>query len=225
MDNGVVFARLRQRALEGRPGRMAYFGWSAAYEDNTVVWDTPGDVPPAIMVDPEVIARANPALGIRIDLEHVAETERNAMDHVTFCVERLGVGDWPVTVDAPAHDIDLAAWNALADPESKRVGAVCFFFDVTPDGRYASIAVGGRRGDDRQHVEIVDHAEGTGWLVDRLAELDERHEPESIECDGRNPAAAEFVDKLALRGVHVGELDTNEHAQACSGLASAVSAG
>jgi hypothetical protein len=31
MDNGIVFARLRQRALEHRPGRMAYFGWSAAY--------------------------------------------------------------------------------------------------------------------------------------------------------------------------------------------------
>src|SRR4051812_36047198 len=62
MDNGVVFARLRQRALEGRPGRMAYFGWSAAYEDNTVVWDTPGDVPLAVTGDPDVIARANPAL-------------------------------------------------------------------------------------------------------------------------------------------------------------------
>jgi hypothetical protein len=45
MDNGVVFARLRQRALEHKPGRMAYFGWSAAYVDGKVLWDSPADVP------------------------------------------------------------------------------------------------------------------------------------------------------------------------------------
>jgi hypothetical protein len=77
MDNGVVFARLRQRALEHKSGRMAYFGWSAAYVDGKVLWETPADVPADVTGDPEVIARANPALGIRIDLEHVVETERN----------------------------------------------------------------------------------------------------------------------------------------------------
>jgi hypothetical protein len=74
---------------------MAYFGWSAAYDDGSVLWDTPADVPEEAASDPVVIARANPALGIRIELEHVLETELPAMDHVTFCVERLGIGNWP----------------------------------------------------------------------------------------------------------------------------------
>jgi hypothetical protein len=62
MDNGVVFARLRQRALEHRPGRMAYFGWSAAYENGEVSVGAAADVPREADRDPEVIARANPAL-------------------------------------------------------------------------------------------------------------------------------------------------------------------
>jgi hypothetical protein len=28
MDHGVVFSRLRARAMEARGGRLAYFGWS-----------------------------------------------------------------------------------------------------------------------------------------------------------------------------------------------------
>jgi hypothetical protein len=49
-------------------------------------------------------------------------------------------------------------------------------------------------------------------------ELDERHQPEAIECDGRNAAAARFVLELANRGVTVEPVDTQAHAQACSGL-------
>jgi hypothetical protein len=218
MDNGVVFARLRQRALEHRPGRMAYFGWSAAYTNGAVLWDSPADVPPEVTGDPEVIARANPALGIRIDLEHVVETERQAMDHVTFCVERLGVGDWPDPSGSGEQIIADADWNALSDPASKRAGAVCFAFDVTPDRKHAAIAVGGHRADGLEHVEIVEHRPGTSWVVPRLIELRDKHWPEAILGDEKDPLV-EDARKADLEIETVGGAD---HARACAGLVAAV---
>jgi hypothetical protein len=218
MDNGIVFARLRQRALEHRPGRMAYFGWSAAYVNGAVLWDSPAEVPPEATGDPEVIARANPALGIRIDLEHVVETERQAMDHVTFCVERLGVGDWPDPSGSGEQVIADADWDALADPASKRAGAVCFAFDVTPDRKHAAIAVGGHRADGLEHVEIVEHLPGTSWVVPRLIELRDKHWPEAILGDEKDP----LVEDARKAGLEIETVGAADHARACFGLVAAV---
>jgi hypothetical protein len=120
MDNGTVFARLRQRALDHKPGRMAYFGWSAAYENGSVLWETPADVPEEAVSDPAVIARANPALGIRIDLEHVLETELPAMDHATFCVERLGRRQ--LAVPGLTATGMWRSWSTDREPSGSRAG-------------------------------------------------------------------------------------------------------
>jgi hypothetical protein len=103
------------------------------------------------------------------------ETERNAMDHVTFCVERLGVGDWPDPDATTQTKIDLDAWVELVDAESCRSGDVLFVFDVSPDGRSAAIAAAGKRADGLDHVEIVEHRAGTAWLEEPVVELHERH--------------------------------------------------
>jgi hypothetical protein len=214
-EHGVVFARVRDRGSKGDP-RLAWFEFSAPF-------DHPDEVTAEAAADPEMWAQANPSLGIRISEEYVA-AERRALADRTFAVERLGVGDWPDATGDAEQIITDEAWNALADPASKRAGAVCFTFDVSPDGRHAAIAVGGHRTDGLEHVEIVEHREGTGWLVDRLVELDDRHRPEVIACDGRSPAAA-FIDKLALRGVTVEPVDAQEHARACQSLMDAVTDG
>jgi phage terminase large subunit-like protein len=61
MEHGVVFARLRERAIRGEATRLAYFGWSPPFEH-------PDEVSEASAADPDVWAQANPALGIRITL-------------------------------------------------------------------------------------------------------------------------------------------------------------
>lgn len=211
MDNGVVFARLRQRALGRSPGRMAYFGWSAAYEGGEVLWDTPADVPAGATEDPTVIARANPALGIRIELEHVVVTEREAMSHDTFCVERLGVGDWPATDGSSDRVISSAAWAALTDAGSTALDPVCFAFDVSPDRAWASICAAGRREDGKVHVEVIEHRRGTGWVVARAQELLAAHENAGLICDGTGPAGSLLPDfEVEPRTV-----TATEHARAC----------
>lgn len=212
-EHGIEFSRVRSDALKG-VARLAYFGWNAPFDD-------PGAVPAGALDDPAMWALANPGMGIRISEQYIAD-ERLALGAREFAVERLGVGDWPDPSENPDQVIADDAWDGLVDPGSKRVGAVSFTFDVTPDGRKASIAVGGHREDGLEHVEIVEHRDGTDWLVGRLEQLQDAHSPESIQCDARNPAASKFVDDLTNRGVRVEEIDSADHAQACSGLVIAV---
>lgn len=205
MPNGVVFARVRERARKGVDPALAYFGWTAGYEH-------PDEVDPETAADPEVWARANPGLGIRITTEHVAREQRS-MDHRTFCVERLGVGDWPSTTEA-IRLISSERWSSLKDPESQPHGPVCFAYDVRPDRSTAAILAVGRRPDGKIHAEVVDHRRGVGWLVPRLAELLPERDNVGSACDASGPAGA-MLTPLAALGIYPMTASAREYAQAC----------
>jgi len=76
------------------------------------------------------------------------------------------------------------------------------------------VCVAGVRPDGVEHVEVVDRRRGTGWLVERVAELSEAHSPVAVACDGAG-AAASFVPQLADVGVEVETLSTRDYANAC----------
>lgn len=211
MEHGIVFARLRQRALDGAAGRMAYLGWSPAYERG---WTVPADVPRSAAEDPEVVAEGNPALGIRIDLAHVVETEFRAMDHRTFCVERLGIGDWPRVTEEDGSVISVRSWLSLTDPQSEPVDPLVFVFDVSPERSSAAVSMAARRDDGLKHVEVMEHKRGTGWVADWLAERVERHGPAAVLYADKSPAAS-LVTEIENRGLEVEPVSTSEHADAC----------
>jgi hypothetical protein len=212
MEHGVVFARLRQRALDGKPGRMAYLGWSPAYGRDE--WRTPADVPEEATADPQVIAEGNPALGIRIDLEHIVETEREAMDHRTFCAERLGVGDWPALGADEGDEISRDQWAACEDPNSSAVDPVAFAFDVRPDRQTSAVSVAGVREDGLRHVEVLEHKSGTRWVLDYLKERVERHDCGPVLFAANSPAAA-LKKGLVESGIPFEEVSGPDFAQAC----------
>ena len=103
--DGVAFARVRERALNGNHDRLAYFEWSLDVE-------TPDEVEDETAQDPKVWAQTNPALGIRITPEYL-EAEARELDARGFAVERLGVGDWPPTDGSGTQVIPLEKWDAL----------------------------------------------------------------------------------------------------------------
>lgn len=212
MENGVVFARVRERAVQGEDPSLAYFGWSPPFEH-------PNEVSEAAAADPETWAQANPGLGIRITEEHIGREQRS-MDPRTFAVERLGVGDWP-KASGDGAVLSVKLWLTLADAESAPVDPVCFCFDVTPDRSGAAIGVAGRRDDGLSHVEIVDHHRGTGWVVGRLEELRDEHQPAAILYDNKSPAAS-LVPELEELGVEVTPVNASELAQACGVFTDAV---
>lgn len=205
-EDGVVFGRLRSRALAGKEPRLAYFEWSVEAE-------SPSHVEDAVLTDPAAWAAANPALGIRIDPEYVAG-ERRELSARTFAVERLGVGDWPDPDGAASSVIPVEAWKALEDPKSVMVDPVCFAYDVSPDRSSSSICAAGVRADGLPHVEVVDRRAGTGWLPERLAELNETHKPSAVLCDGVGPAKS-LLPELSALGVTVQTLAAGDHAAAC----------
>lgn len=199
--DGVVWARVRERGIRGGDESLAYFEWSVDAAD-------PSQVSPEVAADPDSWRAANPALGIRIDPEHVGKEQRS-MDARTFAVERLGVGDWPDTDPSRRAVIDWAAWCALADPASAVDGPVAFAVDVSPDRSSACVSAAGRREDGRVHVEVVDHRPGVGWVKDRVRELVERHANVGVAVDGLSPAAS------LAEGLDAATTSTADYVAAC----------
>lgn len=192
-------ARLRRRALggDGPAGRrwrapgdpdLVYAEWSIdPHEEACVAGCLDHDDP----AGERAWARANPGLGIRLTVEHTAR-EHASMSAAGFARERLGVGNWPADADEWAV-ITADQWAACLDKASQLTGVVAFAADATPSESspqvYGSVAAAGRRPDGLGHVEVVGHATGTAWMVPRLVDLAETHQPCAVVIDPRGPAA------------------------------------
>lgn len=209
--DGVEFARVRADALAAVE-RLAYFGFSAPF-------DRPEDVPATALDDPQVWAHGNPAMGIRIAQAYI-DDERRALGAREFCVERLGVGDWPDVGEAADEGwkvISEETWTGRLDELSAMVGTPVLAFDVTPDRSGAAIGAAGFREDGSRHVQVLEHGRGTAWVPGRLAELVDEHNSGPVKADLSGPAAS-LVPRLEAAGVEVEALTAKEHAQACGDL-------
>jgi hypothetical protein len=117
--------------------------------------------------DREIWAATNPALGVRKRVERIAKFRR-AMSSLGFGREELGI--WPRRIGGKGGSINPLKWNALADPDSKRVGGVVLGVDIATERGHAALSVYGLRGDELGHLQLVDYRPGTLWLADRIAE-------------------------------------------------------
>lgn len=215
MEDGVVFARVRHRAMKGDSKGLAYFGWSPPF-------DKPADIPEDALRDPEVWAQANPALGIRISAEYM-EQELESMDDRTFAVELLGVGDWPQVVgSSDGSVISVKSWLGLVDTTSKPDPPFVFVFDVSPDRSTACVSAACRRADGLYHVEVLEHGPGTAWVVDYLDKAAKARKPGAVLYDERSPAAS-LVTDLEGRHVRAKPVKSTELAKACGTFYDAVS--
>ncbi|MGW4883372.1 terminase [Streptomyces murinus] len=197
----VQLARLRARALAaieaGVPDpSLAYLEWSINPHVRECRADcTEHDDPLA----PESVARANPALGYRLSLEHT-ERERRTMGPEIFSRERLGVGDYPADEDAAWAVIGKDAWEALEDADSSAEDPVAFAIDVTPERSHASISVAGSVPGGGVHVEVVDNRPGTAWVEARVEALQRKWNPRCWVIDPGSPAGSLLpAIKRALR--------------------------
>jgi hypothetical protein len=206
-EDSVVLAQIRERAIKGEDcERLAYFEWSTAAE-------SPEDLSPEAAADPQTWREANPALGIRISEEQVA-SERQAMDSVSFAVERCGVGRWPRGDGLPGV-LDPEDWRAceeLDNPEP--IQPIVLAFDVSPDREHAAIAAGWWGADGLMRIDVVDERRGTAGLVERLDELSQRYRTRTVLTDATGPAAS-LLTELHNRGVNVTLLSASEYGQAC----------
>ena len=186
----------RARAGLGLTDAVAYFEWSA-----------PEDVDAA---DPQVWRDCMPALGHTVP-RHAIQAEFESMELPEF--RRAFLNQWPDAFP-PDSVIDRALWQAAADPRSTPADPVAFAADVTPDRLSSSIAVAGVRADGRLHVEVVESARGTEWVVPRLLELRGKWRPCAVVVDGAGPAGS-LIAPLEAAGVEVLKPSARDAAQAC----------
>lgn len=139
--------------------------------------------------DVRSFARANPSLGRRIRVSAV-EREMATLRSDIFDRERLGVGDYPAVTAETWLIVPEETWRALGDIESELEGRVAFAADINPERSAGSIAVAGRRADGRLHTEVVEHRQGTAWMVPWLLERVDKWEPCALIIDAAGPAGA-----------------------------------
>ena len=178
---GTVFRGIRQRALDGKTDRMAWFEFSV---------ENIGDVK-----DRQRWAETNPALGRRI-LASTVEGEAEQMDPDTFARERLG---WwaPVVTQKEALAIDAAVWDACKSDELKPEGKTAFGIKFAPDGSEVCLCGAVIPQTGKARISLIERkptSRGTQWLADWLN--DRYKSAACVVIDGRNGADV-LVDKIA----------------------------
>ena len=178
---GVVFRGIRQRALDGKSGKLSWFEFSV---------DEIGDIK-----ERRRWAATNPALGRRI-LESTIEGEADQMDPDMFARERLG---WWTPVDDHKQDlaIDGNAWEACRSSEPKPEGKTAYGVKFSADGAAVCLcgAVIPKDGPARiSMIELRPTGMGTQWLADWL---NERYSKAAcVVIDGRNGVDV-LIEKLS----------------------------
>lgn len=171
--SGVVFRKIRDRALSGTTGKTAWFEFSV---------DEIGDVN-----DRRRWEATNPALGRRI-LEATIAGEAEQMDPDTFARERLG---WwsPKAEHNLDYAIDRDAWEACRSYDEKPEGKTAYGIKFSADGSEVVLcgAVCPKNGPAR--ISLIDWkptGHGLVWLSDWLNQR--YHQASCVVIDGRNGA-------------------------------------
>lgn len=169
--------------------------------------------------DPATWWSCMPALGHTIT-EKVIADDFQTMDLIDFCAEYLGW--WPQERRATWQFVRETTWQALCDPLSAIVSGVALGVDIDPERRHAAIGVAGRRHDGDCHVEVVEPGGSVpadtadlDWLLPRLLELIDAHQPIAVVLDPKSPARS-LLTPLEAAGVTVETPNGLEVAAACS---------
>lgn len=163
-DTGEVMYELKARGEQGGDDSLGYRDWGLEGDLEDI--NTKIDINKV-----ENWARSNPALGLgRVTLETIRRLRKilSANGGRGFAREVLGL--WPRRL-VGGGAIDIAQWNGLRDPESRRDGDVAVGVDIAPQRDYAAIALYGLRTDGVGHLQVLDYRPGTDWILPRLVEI------------------------------------------------------
>ena len=197
---------LRVRALRGDGSGFGYLEHSAEKvrlnRDDKVISIRPE------AEDREVWPIGNPALGVRIEEEFLAE-QLGILGPELFSREHLCV--W----DAYPHNTEgflpFDEWEKLVVSEPGHLAALSYGLSVV-DGR-ASVASAGRMSSGDLYVDTVRSDPGTDWVIEYLTDLYRRkRKPISV-----NPAAGEgaFIKRLERAAVKVDEVSGRRYQNGC----------
>lgn len=208
---------LRVRALKDTGGAFSWLEHSAERlelsPDGRVL-----QIPPEDVTDRAVWALANPALGTRIPERFLAEQLEN-LGPALFAREHLCV--WDPYPGASEGFLPFDQWGKLviSPPESQRT--VCYGLSATETSATFSSASRLPNGD--LYMDVVEHKQGTSWVVDSARERFLRKRiPVRVHPGGPEGA---FVRPLREAGVEVIEVTPRDYQHACGEILDTVKNG
>lgn len=226
--NGVVFARLRKRALAGARG-VTWIEFSVpSLEELTTAAEAEGrkligdprlpdperELPPETV---ELYRQGNPSLGYLFDLG-VLQSDRTESGDRGFLVEGLAAPDyWPDPEDADAGEsvLDFDVWKARRDPMSKPIGPLALGIEVSPR-QVATISVCGWRTDGRKHGEEIWSGPASA-AVSVLKLIIAKVDPATLVVDSRGKGGSLLPD-IRAAGFDPQVLTSTERSHADEGL-------
>jgi hypothetical protein len=209
-SSSQVLRGVRDRGRAGGDPSLVYVEWCApvvACGDERCD-HRPGSLGCALD-DVDAWRQANPALGRRITVDHIA-AERRALPPDEFARERLGWWEEPA---GHAAGLPLNLWAASTGTGPGPLLALAV--DVTPDLAFASI---GRAVQIPGGVllDLVDHRRGTSWVAEEVVRLrGDLAVPVVVDLGGH---ASVINADLVRLGVEPANPAARDVAQACSGL-------
>jgi hypothetical protein len=216
----IQFGRVRKRGLDGLSPSLMWAEWSMQPCGLYCPKDCDEHDDPST---PEAVAKANPALGYRLDWDFVqAEAEAfGGFRSEGFLEERGGVGDWPADGDAWLV-IPKESWERRQDDYSEPVGKWALAIAVAPDSKWSAIAMSSANKLGDTHVEItneggelLDYRPGIGWVVPRVKRIWDAFKPAFVVVDRSAPEGT-LIDELEALGIKVKTYSAvREYNQAC----------
>ncbi|TFV90401.1 hypothetical protein [Blastococcus sp. CT_GayMR16] len=226
--NGVVFARLRKRALSGARG-VTWIEFSVpSLEDLTAAAEAEGRkllgdprLPdPELEPPPETVAlwqQGNPSLGYLFDVGTL-QADRTESGDRGFLVEGLAAPDYwpdPDPNEAGESAFDFEVWKARRDPLSAPVGPLALGIEVSLR-RVATISVCGWRTDGRKHGEEIWSGPSSA-AVAVLKKIIAKVDPATLVIDSRGKGGSLLPD-IRAEGFDPQVLTSIERSQADEGL-------
>jgi hypothetical protein len=205
LAHSLVLSAIRRRGIEGSP-TLAYLEWSVPQPDLGGPLPDPSD--------PDLLAMANPSLGLLVTPEFL-EIERGIFETNPrgLARERLGIFDEVEGSEPPV--ISAGAWVDQEDEDSAPASprGVCFAVAVSQDRTWSCIASSGRRADGSTHVEIARNRPGTRWVASYVAELVGKWQPCAVVVNPAGPEGS-LIPDLVEAGVEVVQPSSRELGQA-----------
>lgn len=213
-DDGMTFTKVRNRGVGGSDPSLCWIEFSAPDErkpNGELVVD------PA---DPRVIAQANPAVGHRLSLAHIAK-ERRSMPRRMYEVERLGIGYWPSEDEEVERPIDPEVFESRVDRDPNLTDSIAIAIDGDPAGKWVSISAAVLKANGGVHGEIGFHEKPGPGIVPFIVSLVSRWDPCAIIIDSRGPVGYLRQD-LINEGIEPEDVTASSMASASVGLQRAV---
>ncbi len=210
-DPGEEFSNRRDEAIWGESEDMVYVEFSAD--------------PEASMGDWAQVAKANPSYPLRTPREAILRMRKNLTN--VDSQRREGLGIWADT--AAGAVVTNEMWAGVRDPRSHRAGDDLVFGVAVDEDAETGVKTGAIvvacldavGSGERTHIDVVESAEGTSWIVPRLEQLRERRRPRAVVVDSSGPAGALLPDLQRMHGRLI-LAPLSVHRRACGSFLDAV---